>query len=92
VVAVKTRTWDNGKTKAVVIEIMDIFYNMGVEEIPEKYPARKEKEAHIKTIIEVIKQARAEGYTRYKLLTREEAEARGQDLGLNGVYLVAFKK
>jgi hypothetical protein len=88
----KTQTWDGGRTKAVVIEVMDIFLNMGVEELPENYPAEKEKEAHIKTVAEVLRQARAEGYAKYKLLTREEAEARGQDLGLNGVYLVVLKK
>lgn len=38
------------KTKAIVIEVADIFYEMDVEEIPEDYPREKEKEAHVNAI------------------------------------------
>jgi len=82
----------NVNTKAVIIEIADVFYNMDVEEIPEDYPEEKEKNAHAKTINDVLQQARKDGYKRYVLLTRKEAEARQQDIGINGMYLIILKK
>jgi hypothetical protein len=78
--------------KAVVIQVSDIFYNMGVEEIPEDYPEDKEFEAHVKTINQVIQKARREGYRKYLLLNHKEAEAKGQDIGINGVYLLILKR
>jgi hypothetical protein len=82
----------NVNTKAVIIEIADVFYNMNVEEIPEDYPEEKEKDAHVKTINDVLQQARKDGYKRYVLLNRKEAEARQQNIGINGMYLIILKK
>jgi hypothetical protein len=80
------------KTKAIVIEIADIFYEMDVEEIPENYPKEKEEEAHVNAICKQLKKAKNEGYTKYVIYNREEAEQRGQDLGINGVYLLVVRK
>jgi hypothetical protein len=82
----------DGNTKAVVIEVMDVFLEMGVEEIPEDYPDDKELEAHVKVINDVLAKAKDEGYRKYVLLNREEAEAKGQNLGINGMYLVILRK
>jgi len=82
----------NVNTKAVIIEIADVFYSMDVEEIPEDYAEEKEKKAHAKTITDVLQQARKDGYKRYVLLTRKEAEARQQNIGINGMYLIILKK
>lgn len=79
-------------TKAVIIEVMDIFNELGVEELPENYPEEKEREAHVKVINQLLKQARSEGYTKYALYNHEEAEAKGHNLGIRGVYLIIFKK
>jgi hypothetical protein len=78
--------------KAVIIEVADIFYEMDVEEISEEYPDEKEFEAHKKVINNVLKKAKAEGYTKYALLTHEEAQAKGQDLGINGMYVLIVKR
>ncbi len=78
--------------KAVIIQIADIFNYMPYEEFPEDIPWSEEKEYHLRAIEEVVDQARKEGYTKWKLMTRQEAEQRGQNIGINGVYLVLFKK
>jgi L-serine deaminase len=78
--------------KAVIIEVADIFYEMDVEEISENYPDKKEFEAHMKVINSVLEKAKAEGYTKYALLTHEEAKAKGQDLGINGMYVLIVKR
>ena len=80
------------KTKAIVIEVADIFYEMDVEEIPEDYPREKEEEAHVKAICKQIKKAKQQGYKKYVLWNHEEAEQRGQDLGINGLYLLVVRK
>lgn len=79
-------------TKAVVLEITDVFLNMNVESIPEDYPKEDEATAHITTITLALRQGRKDGFTRYALYTREEAEARQQDIGRNGLYLLILKK
>jgi hypothetical protein len=79
-------------TKAVVIEVMDVFLEMDVEEIPEGYPEDKEFKAHVKVINDVLMKAKAEGYRKYVLLNHKEAEAKGQNLGINGMYLVILRK
>lgn len=79
-------------TKAIIIEVSDVFLAMDVEEIPEDYPREKEKKAHAKVISEVLQQARRDGYRKYLLLTQEEAKARGIDLGLNGMYLLILRR
>lgn len=79
-------------TKAIVIEIADIFYEMDVEELTETYPEEKECEAHVNVICKQIEQAKKQGYTKCVLWNREGAEERGQDLGINGVYLLVFRK
>lgn len=81
----------NENTKAVIIEIADVFYGMDVEEIPEGYPEGKEFEAHEKVVSDILKQAKAEGYTKYAMLTKGEAETKGADLGINGVYLIILR-
>jgi len=78
--------------KAVIIEVADIFYEMNVEEIPEDYPKEKEFEAHEKVINSALGKARAEGYTKYALFNHEEAKAKGQDIGINGVYVLIVKR
>jgi hypothetical protein len=82
----------NENTKAVIIEIADVFYAMDLEEIPEGYPEEKEFEAHEKVISDVLREAKAEGYTKYVMLTKGEAETKGADLGINGVYLIILRK
>lgn len=78
--------------KAIIIEIMDVFYAMDVEEIPEDYPEEKEFEAHLKVINEVLRKAKAEGYKKYKLLSADEVKNTGSDIGINGLYLVLVRK
>jgi hypothetical protein len=39
-----------------------------------------------------LKKAKAEGYTKYALLTHEEAKAKGQDVGINGMYVLIVKR
>jgi len=81
---------ENAKT--VVIEIADIFYEMDVDELPEELDMEKEREVHVNVICKQIEQARKQGYTKYVLWNREEAEERGQDLGINGIYLLVARK
>lgn len=87
----KTQQLDEN-TKAIIIEVMDIFYELDVEEIPEDYPEEKEKNTHVKIISQQLKQARQEGFNKYILLNSQEAKAKGQDLGINGMYLIVVKK
>ena len=79
--------------KAIIIEVADIFYNLpeGKESL-EDCSQEEEKEAHILTVSNVIEKAKEEGYKKYVWLNRREAKERGQDLGLNGVYLLIFSK
>jgi len=79
-------------TKAVIIEVADIFFEMDVEELPEDYPEKKEFPAHIKVVSDVLKKAKQEGYKKWAFYNSKEAEARGQDLGINGVYLIVLRK
>jgi len=79
-------------TKAVVIEVADIFFEMDVEELPENMPEEKEFPAHVKVVSDVLKKAKHEGYKKWAFYNRAEAEARGQNLGINGVYLIVLKK
>ena len=80
------------KTKAIVIEVADIFYEMDVEEIPEDYPKEREEEAHVNAICKQLEKAKNEGYTKYVLYNREESEQRDHDLGINGLYLLILRK
>jgi len=82
----------NESMKAVVIQVSDLFYSLGVDELVEGFPEDREIEAYTNLIMEVIQKARAEGYKKYLLMNSEEAKKRGQDLGINGVYLLVFKR
>lgn len=77
-------------SKAVIIEIMDVFYKMGYEEWNEDITKEEEEEAHLKVIDEEIKKAKKEGYKRFILLCGEEAKE--QNLGLNGLSLLVFRR
>lgn len=79
-------------TKAIIIEVIDIFFEMDVEEIPENYPEEKEAEAHVNAICKQLDEAKKQGYTKYILYNYEEAEEKDLDLGINGVYLLVVKK
>jgi hypothetical protein len=79
-------------TKAIVIEVMDIFNEMDVEELLENADEKEEFRFHVKVIFDQLAKAREEGYKRYALLTRAEAERQGQDLGLNGIYLLVVRR
>lgn len=88
-----------GDKKIVVIEIADIFlHQTKFEEIPqedlepEMYAEYEKVELRSQRAIikNQLKKAKAEGYTRWKLFTADDAKRLGQSLGLNGMYLLVF--
>jgi len=79
-------------TKAVIIEIADIFHEMPYEEYPEDLPWKEEEKYHMRVIEKAVKKAQEEGYTHWKFLNKAEAVRAGQNIGKNGIYLLVFKK
>ena len=82
----------NDNSKAVIIEIMDVFYEMDHDGWNEDITEKEEKDAHIKVIEKQLKKAKQQGFSKWLLLNRNEAEGRKQDLGLNGISLLIFRK
>ena len=88
----------------VIVEVMDIFNEIkGFEEIPDKSLERErykkyEKEefkAHERVIENLTEEYKKKGYRLVRFWTREEADRELKtplSLGLNGVYLLLFKK
>jgi len=89
----KETIWDNGDRKAIIIEIMDIVNKVWDANLNCKLQIGDEElKFHRAVITEAIRKAAKEGYTKYKILTREEAEKINQDIGINGLYLIYFKR
>ena len=80
-------------TKAIIVEVADVFYEMDVEELSEtEGMSDRELIAHQKAINKVFTEARSQGYHQYAFMNHEEAEAQGQDIGTTGLYLMIMKR
>jgi translation initiation factor IF-2 len=92
-----------GKDKvAVIVQVMDIFNKIDkFEEIPEekseeyKEYEKEEYKAYEKTIEEIINDFKQKGYKCVGFYNREEVDKKLNTelaLGINGIYLLIFKK
>jgi hypothetical protein len=78
----------------VIVEVKDIFLNMDKEEL-DNCSKEEEFKAHEKTIEEIKEKFNQKGYKLIGLWNDKEVDKKlntSLSLGLNGVYLLIFKK
>jgi uncharacterized pyridoxal phosphate-containing UPF0001 family protein len=78
----------------VVVQVVDIFNNIDKEEL-EEVSEKEEFKAQEKTINDIQEKFKEKGYKLVGFFTREEVDKKlnaSLALGINGVYLLIFKK
>jgi uncharacterized pyridoxal phosphate-containing UPF0001 family protein len=78
----------------VVVQVMDIFNNIDKEEL-EEVNEKEEFKAQEKTINDIQEKFKEKGYKLVGFFTREEVDKKlnaSLVLGINGMYLLIFKK
>jgi uncharacterized pyridoxal phosphate-containing UPF0001 family protein len=78
----------------VIVQVMDIFNNIDKEEL-EEVNEKEEFKAQEKTINDIQEKFKEKGYKLVGFFTREEVDKKlnaSLSLGINGMYLLIFKK